>query len=196
MYDYLMSYVILNGMYKEDVFIPEVNQIVSEKFQQMDYKGDTLILHDKEIKPCLCCFKCWVQTPGICIIDDYGREVAKKMIQSDILVYLTPITYGGYSAELKKAVDRSLGLISPFFRVYENEIHHEMRYDKYPHLVVIGTLDKPNTEQEEIFATLVKRNVLNLFCEKYSTLVIYRGDDEDAIKMKIKSGLAEIGVER
>lgn len=190
-----MSYVILNGMYKDDSFIPRINQMVSDEFQRKNYVGDTVILHDEEIKPCLGCFKCWVQTPGICIIDDYGREVAKKMIQSDILVYLTPITYGGYSAELKKAIDRSLGLISPFFRVYENEIHHEMRYDEYPNLVVIGTLDKPNSDQEEIFTELVKRNVLNLFCPKYSSQVIYTDDDEATIKKKLKNSLMEVGEE-
>jgi multimeric flavodoxin WrbA len=190
-----MSYVILNGMYKDDSFIPRINQMVSDEFQRNNYVGDTVILHDEEIKPCLGCFKCWVQTPGICIIDDYGREVAKKMIQSDVLVYITPINYGGYSAELKKAIDRSLGLISPFFRVYENEIHHEMRYDEYPNLVVIGTLDKPNSDQEEIFTELVQRNVLNLFCPKYSSQVIYTDDDEATIKKKLKNSLMEVGEE-
>lgn len=189
-----MSYVILNGMYKDDSFIPRINQMVSEEFQRNNYVGDTVILHDEEIKPCLGCFKCWVQTPGICIIDDYGREVAKKMIQSDVLVYITPINYGGYSAELKKALDRSIGLLSPFFRVHEKEIHHETRYDKYPDLVVIGTLEKSNTEQEEIFTALVKRNVLNLFSEKYSYQVIYKDDDDDAIiTKKIESSLAIVG---
>lgn len=188
-----MSYVILNGMSPEDDFIQKVSLFISDEFQRTDYDGKTIILHDKEIKPCLGCFKCWVQTPGICIIDDYGRETAKKMIQSDILVYLTPITYGGYSAELKKAVDRSLGLISPFFRVHENEIHHEMRYDKYPNLLVIGTLDKPNPDQEEIFTTLVKRNVLNLFCPKYTSKIIYTDDDEATIKKKIEESIGEVG---
>lgn len=189
----LMNYVILNGMYEDDSFIPRVNQMVSEEFQRNKYTGDTVILHDKEIKPCLGCFKCWVQTPGICIIDDYGREVVKRMIQSDVLVYITPINYGGYSAELKKALDRSIGLLSPFFRIYKNEIHHETRYDKYPNLIVIGTLEKPNTEQEEIFTTLVKRNVLNLFSEKYSSQVIYKDDDDATITKKIERSLATVG---
>ena len=188
-----MSYVILNGMYENDSFIPRVNQMVSEEFQRNNYKGDSVILHDKDIKPCLGCFKCWVQTPGICIIDDYGREVAKKMIQSDILVYITPINYGGYSAELKKALDRSISLISPFFRVHEKEIHHETRYDKYPSLVVIGTLDKPNAEQEEIFTAIVKRNVLNFFSPKYSSQVIYKDDDDATITKKIEDSIAIVG---
>ena len=189
----LMSFVLLNGMYKEDSFIPKIETMISEMFTKRNIVGETIKLQEKDIKPCLGCFKCWVQTPGICVIDDYGRETAKKMIQSDILVYLTPITYGGYSAELKKAVDRSLSLISPFFRIHENEIHHEMRYDKYPNLIVIGTLDKPNPDQEEIFTALVKRNVLNLFCPKYSSKVIYKDDDEVTIKKKIEESLGEVG---
>ena len=191
-----MSYVILNGMYKDDPFIPEINKTIIDELQKNNFAGESIVLHEQDIKPCLGCFKCWVQTPGICIIDDYGREVAKKMIQSDFLVYITPINYGGYSAELKKALDRSIGLLSPFFRVHEKEIHHETRYDKYPNLVVIGTLEKPNAEQEEIFTTIVKRNVLNLFSPKYSSQVIYKNDDDDTITKKIKDSLAIVGDEK
>lgn len=190
-----MSYLILNGMFKDDSFIPKIEKIVSEEFQKQNINGETIILHEHDIKPCLGCFKCWVQTPGICIIDDYGREVAKKNIQSDNLVYITPITFGGYSAELKKAVDRSIGLISPYFRVYKDEIHHETRYDRYPNLFVFGVLENPNPEEEKIFSTLVKRNVLNNFAPKHSSQVIYYSDDESEIIRKIADGLSVLGDE-
>ena len=190
-----MSYLILNGMYEDDSFIPEINSIISEEFEKQNFTGEILTLHKEDIKPCLGCFKCWIQTPGICIIDDYGREVARKMIQTDNIIYITPITFGGYSPELKKAIDRSIGLLSPFFRVYKDEIHHETRYDKYPNLIVIGTLEETNTEQEEIFRKLVKRNVLNNYAPKYSSTIIYHFDDEQAIKKKIENGLSIIGDE-
>ena len=188
-----MSYLILDGMYRDDSFIPKIEKIVSEEFQKRKINGETIILHEQEIKPCLGCFKCWAQTPGICIIDDYGREVAKKSIHSDNLIYITPVTFGGYSAELKKALDRAICLISPFFRVYKDEIHHETRYDKYPNLFVLGILENPNHEQEEIFNTLVKRNVLNNFAPKHTSQIIYFSDDEHEIKKKVTNVLSILG---
>ena len=35
------------------------------------------------------------------------------------MVLLTPITFGGYSSEIKKAMDRSICLVLPFFRRVE-----------------------------------------------------------------------------
>lgn len=188
-----MNYLILNGMYEADSFIPKVEKIVSEEFNQKGIKGETIVMHEKNIKPCLGCFKCWIQTPGICIIDDYAREIARKMIQADNLIYISPVHFGGYSSELKKALDRSLGLLSPFFRVYKDEIHHETRYDKYPNLIVIGTLEEPNSKQEGIFSELVERNVLNNFAPKHSTQIIYHSDDESTVKKKIENGVRIVG---
>ena len=188
-----MSYLILNGMKKEDEFIPKLNDKLSIILQKIGLKGNILKLHEYKIKPCLGCFKCWIETPGICVINDFGREVAKKIIQSDYLIYITPITFGAYSAELKKAIDRTLPLLSPFFRVYHNEIHHEQRYDKYPDFAVIGTLDEPDSEQEEIFKELVYRNSLNNFADKYSSQVIYSSDDDETVEMKLEKSLRIFG---
>jgi multimeric flavodoxin WrbA len=111
------------------------------------------------------------------------------------MIYLSPVVYGGYSAELKKALDRSICLISPFFRVYHNEIHHEIRYENYPKLIVVGTLPNPDSEQEEIFTELVERNVLNNFAPKHVSKVIYLSDEDKIIKNKIEECFAIVGDE-
>ena len=190
-----MKYLILNGMYENDSFIPRIEKIVSEELHKRKIDGETIILNEYEIKPCLGCFKCWIQTPGICVINDYAREVSKKKIQSDVVVYISPITFGGFSSELKKALDREICLISPFFRVYKGEIHHETRYDKYPNLLVLGILQQPDSEQEEIFTTLVERNVLNNFAPKHSTQIINHSEQEEEIKKKIIEGINALGDE-
>ena len=192
---WFMNYVILNGMNENDSFLQETNRSIENELLKQGFQGESILLHEKDIKPCLGCFKCWVETPGICVIDDYGRETAKKMIQSDYMIYLTPICFGGYSAELKKSLDRALPLLSPFFRIYHEEIHHEQRYDKYPNMIVYGILDEPNKEQEEIFTELVKRNSLNNFAPKLASQIIYKSDDQKVIQDKIQVGLSILGDE-
>ncbi|MFW6281158.1 MAG: flavodoxin family protein, partial [Halanaerobium sp.] len=119
------------------------------------------LLKEKEIADCLGCFDCWVKTPGICIIDDYGRETAARLINSDLLVFLTPVVFGSYSYQLKKALDRMIPLISPYFKKVKGEIHHKKRYSKYPSILAVGLLEKVNEAQTEIFRELVKRNSIN-----------------------------------
>ena len=188
-----MDFVILNGMKENDSFLQEINSTIESELIKKGFQGESILLHEKNIKPCLGCFKCWVQTPGICVIDDFGREVAKKMIQTDNIVYLTSIHYGGYSSELKKVLDRSIGLLMPFFRVFHEEIHHETRYDKYPKMTVFGILDQPNEQQELIFTKLVQRNSLNNFAPEFTSQIIYTSDDELTIKGKIELGLNVLG---
>ena len=190
-----MEYVILNGMNENDSFLQEINNSIENKFLKKGFQGESILLHEKDIKPCLGCFKCWIETPGICVINDYGRETAKKMIQSDCMIYLCSIQYGGYSAELKKALDRALPLLSAFFRVFHEEIHHEQRYDKYPNMIVFGILDEPNEEQEKIFSELVKRNSLNNFAPKSACQIIYKSDEQQSILDKIQDGLSVLGDE-
>ena len=112
------------------------------------------------------------------MINDYGREATRKAIQSDLLMWLTPITFGGYSSELKKALDRTIPILLPYFEVHQGQIHHKMRYDKYPKLVVIGT-EPLNAEYEETFKALTERNTLNLRPPKHATGIFQKTKNLD-----------------
>ncbi len=142
-----------------------------------------LALREIEIAPCFGCFGCWVRTPGVCVIDDAGRDVARRMVQSDLLVYLTPLTFGGYSSELKKAVDRLIPNILPFFQSIDGEVHHVKRYERYPRLVAIGVAPSGpvDPEDEELFETLVHRNAINYRAPSAAACVIAASDD-DAVR--------------
>ncbi|MGF7060423.1 flavodoxin family protein [Brassicibacter mesophilus] len=106
-----MKALILNGSLKEDESLEAVNKIIKEILCEKDYEFESILLHEKKIGECIGCFGCWTKTPGICVIDDYGRILTEKVINSDIVVYLTPVIYGGYSSELKKALDRIIPLL-------------------------------------------------------------------------------------
>lgn len=98
------------------------------------------VRREQKIAYCLGCFECWTKTPGRCRIADDGQAIAQAIIHSDLVIYLTPITFGGYSSALKMAVDRTICLISPFFTKINGEVHHRKRYAHYPSLLGIGLL--------------------------------------------------------
>src|SRR6266498_2309731 len=156
-----MKALILNGSHSND---PQAINITNALLQHLP-DAETVILRDQKIGNCAGDFFCWVRNPGMCNINDDNRIIAEKIIHSDLLIYLTPVTFGGYAAELKRMVDHQIQNISPFFANIHGEIHHERRYKKYPDLLVIGWMDESNEHAETIFRHLVKRNAINMYAE-------------------------------
>ena len=169
-----MKATILNGALAVDELAAQVQDLLAAELTARDWHVQTWTLRDETIAYCLGCFECWSKTPGLCRIDDAGRAVAASVINSDITIFLTPITFGGYASPLKKAVDRLICLISPLFTRIDGEVHHRPRYDRYPILVGLGLLAKPDLEQEHIFATLLRRNAINLQAPDHASFVIHR----------------------
>jgi len=154
-----MHSVVLDGFRDEEG--SGILGMLESALTSAGYDTETIDLRRKTIAPCLGCFGCWIKTPGECVIDDDGRGVAREAVRSDLLVYVTPVTFGGFSSELKKAVDRFIPNISPFFARVRGETHHQRRYRRCPSLIGLGTLPQPNREAEAIFKTLVEHNALN-----------------------------------
>ena len=129
--------VILDGTGAGDNdLLPILNQL-SRAFNAADAKVVTFPLRDMKLAHCLGCFGCWVKTPGLCVEADAGRDIAKAIVRSDVTVLFTPVTFGGYSPELKKMVDRFIQLITPFFEMDHGEVHHPPRYAHLPRLMMV-----------------------------------------------------------
>ena len=54
-----------------------------------------MLLSEQEIGNCAGDFVCWIRSPGICNVDDDNRAIAEDTVASDLVVYLTPVTFGG-----------------------------------------------------------------------------------------------------
>jgi len=188
-----MKAVIFNGTREENPIINAVEFSLTKLLTDSGWEVEPIRLREKEIAGCLGCFGCWVKTPGICVIDDYGRESTRKAFQSDLLVWLTPITFGGYSSELKKALDRMIPTLLPYFDLYKGQIHHQMRYDKYPKLLVIGT-EPLKPEYEEVFLSLTERNALNMRPPKHATGIFRKNEDSREIPRFVGDLLRKVEV--
>jgi len=180
---------ILNGALPGDTFVNAVGAALQNTLQAEGWTVTPWTLCDEKLAYCLGCFECWTKTPGLCRIDDAGREIAASVIGSDLAIYLTPITFGGYSSELKKAVDRTICLISPFFTRIDGEVHHHARYTRYPDLLGVGVLPAPHPDQEQIFHTLIGRNAINLHAPEHNSVVLYRSQEPAAVATAVRSAL-------
>jgi multimeric flavodoxin WrbA len=172
-----MHATLLNGALPGDDFVDCAGTLLQETLRSRGWAVTSWTLRDDKSAYCLGCFECWTKTPGLCRIDDAGRDIAHSVIQSDLAIYLTAVTFGGYSSELKKAVDRIICLISPFFERIDGEVHHRARYDRYPALTGIGVLPGPHPAQEQLFHTLIGRNAINMHASSHGSAIVYRSQD-------------------
>jgi multimeric flavodoxin WrbA len=186
--------VILNGSEKGDQPLDTLNELMVHELTRRAWVVQTFMLHEMEIAHCRGCFGCWIQTPGCCVINDAGREVAKAFIQSDLVAFLTPVTFGGYSSELKKALDRVISILAPFFMKIQGEVHHKRRYENYPRLMAVGLLPQPDEESERIFKTLLSRNAINFHAPAYAGGVMLRSQNADEMRERIQTLFDELEV--
>ena len=156
-----MKTLILDGSHADDTKVINIINALQKHLPDAEF----ITLRDQKIGNCAGDFFCWVRSPGMCNTNDDNRVIAEKIMHSDLLVYLTPVTFGGYSSALKRMVDHQIQNISPFFANIHGEVHHQKRYKHYPNLLTIGWMDEPNPQAEAIFRHLVQRNAINMYAK-------------------------------
>jgi hypothetical protein len=184
-----MKAVLLDGSREAGSPLDPLRQTLVAELGGLGWQVEALTLRELTIRHCLGCFGCWVQTPGECLIDDDGRDVARAFIGSDLVIYLTPVTFGGYSSQLKRALDRCICLILPFFTRIDGEVHHRPRYERYPRLWGVGQLDRPDAESERVFARLVTRNAINLYAPAHASTVVHGRNGGGEVGARLRADL-------
>lgn len=111
--------------------------------------------------PCIGCFNCWIKTPGVCCqsrTDSF--TYLRELLASTYVVYITKITFGGFSSGIKAHQERTLPFSHPFFEKRAGEMHHKARYSSTPRNLTIG-YDAFSPESEDTFIQLTSRNMVN-----------------------------------
>jgi multimeric flavodoxin WrbA len=188
-----MNAVILNGTDYGDLFLPNVAGIVETVLRGNGHAVQSFALKDMQIAYCQGCFGCWVKSPGLCVIDDSGRDIASAVVNCDVTIWLSPIRFGCFNSTLKKAIDRLVCLISPFFMKQNGLLRKKPRYASYPILVCLGSLPEPDKECEEIFALLVERNALSLHAPAHMHAILYESLSEEDLCAEITRVLQQAG---
>jgi len=187
-----MKAVILIGSKADDSESAKIHELMLEELKKLNWDATSIVLEDKNIAYCTGCFGCWVQTPGECVIKDYEEIIVREMVHTDLIIYITPIVFGGYSSILKKALDRQISRVLPYFTKIDGEVHHKKRYEKEQSLLGVGILDKPDVEKEEVFKTLIVRNFINMWSPYQQAMIFTRGQDSLEFVNNFNKALSEV----
>lgn len=169
-----MNVLLLNGATGPDPFLDEVTARVRHDFEARGASVDTVLLRIEQVSWCQGCFECWTHTPGVCKINDIGRDLAREFVLADTVVLLTPSRFGGYSHECKKLLDRTIGMLLPFFRRVDGETHHPPRYARRPAFGVFAVLDHEDFDASCTLRVLVERNAMNFVSPQHHLEIVQR----------------------
>lgn len=128
-----MKTLILDGSPYNDA--QEYDKYIKSLTDRLIEQGhDTFLLQIKNMDLSFCsgCWSCWWKTPGECAFQDDGSILCREYINSDFVLYASPLIMGFHSALLKKVQDRLIPLLHPYLAFKNREHLHRKRYDKYP----------------------------------------------------------------
>lgn len=123
-------------------------------------------LSTRKIAPCTGCFRCWVKTPGKCVIRDDAIQIYPLIAQSDTLLYISKIEYGSYDVPMKTMLERAIPIQQAFIRMYHGETHHLQR-DVIPKHAVILAYGDDTPDGQSLFKKLVVRNAYNMNFDRW-----------------------------
>ncbi|PWI49289.1 flavodoxin [Candidatus Heimdallarchaeota archaeon B3_Heim] len=191
-----MGVLILNGDHKGHNKLTAIQEILEDELKEAGWDTETFILNEYNIKGCTGCFKCWDTTPGICtgIKGDDANKIVEKVIQNELLVFLTPLTFGGYSSELKAIIERMLGLLQPGQLIVDGESHHLKRYERYPSVLAFAVTDNLDKEEEVLFKKLLERHSRNFYPPMHKTEVFQTKENEETIRDRVNKCIQKINV--
>jgi len=119
------------------------------------------------IQSCISCFGCWIKTPGMCVVKDESNVFSKIIPEHDVFIIISKCIYGGLSPDVKVVLERSIGVLSPFFGIVNGEMHHLPRYKKMPILAYHFYGSDITEYEKETARKLTAANALNFYAPKH-----------------------------
>ena len=168
--------------------LTELKQVLRDFFVSRGFAVVEKMIERDELAFCRGCFDCWVKTPGECIMRDCIVEINRTCMTSDVVVYLCPVVFGQFSANMKYAIDRWLPNMLPYFMVRKDgSTIHSSRYADYPAQIFLGYGENLSETEMQLFSDINKKH-------RSSVTVLFDRGNTDLLCSEIgKSSLHRIG---
>ena len=88
---------------------------VEAELESLGHGVERIYLNDKAIGCCLGCAKCRETPDAIgCVQKDDAVAVLERMLASDAVLFASPVYFWGFSAQIKRLIDRSYALVTRY----------------------------------------------------------------------------------
>ena len=168
-----MATVVLSAASAERPALQEVSGVLAGELRRVgETDVRTFELATTPLAYCQGEFDCWVKTPGVCRAHDAEAAIVRAIHDADRVVMLDAVTFGGHSYTMKRAQDRLICLISPFFEKRASLTHHEARYARMASLFKLGWMPHLDPDTARTWAELADANALNMLAPHVGAVVV------------------------
>lgn len=126
--------------------------------------------------PCQGCFQCWTKNAGYCVYADSLQHSGAAIGNSEKIIVVSQLCYGGYSAPIKRFFDRGISESLPFLTYRNGKTYHMSRYKTRRELVVYFYGGCSGFEQETA-GEYVERFAVNLDMDSHQVIFLTRAED-------------------
>ena len=183
----MKAYLLSDGEFQTD----RAKQLLALVTAELEHRGAEVSKHAierDELQFCRGCFDCWTKTPGECAMKDGIAEINRACMTSDVVVYLCPIVFGQFSANMKSAIDRWLPNMLPFFETRKDgSTMHPPRYESYAKQIMIGYAESLSEDDAQLFVDITQKHRNNV------TMLIDRGNDAELADVLRTISLERVG---
>jgi hypothetical protein len=156
--------------------LPSLRTLEAVVRAELEHNGETAIqtfeLASIPLAYCQGEFDCWLKTPGVCRAHDAEQDIVRAIHDADRLVLIDEVTYGGHSYTVKRAQDRMICLLSPFFEKRASLTHHGSRYDRAPNLYALGWMPRKDAAEAQTWCELADGNAINMLAPTVGAVVV------------------------
>ncbi len=142
--------VILADVKKENM-----GKALYEYYKAKNEEVEFVSVSDLDIKPCYACGGCTYKTYGKCVFRDDMDNIVPLLMEGDVIIYTSPLLWGGFSYSIKKVIDKMALTGSRFYKVKNGEIV-KGSISNMKKLVGIGVSDRVSEKERKTFENLLK----------------------------------------
>jgi multimeric flavodoxin WrbA len=138
----------------------DIGRKLQEGFLTKHLESNFISLENVEVKPCYSCGGCTYKTYGECVFRDDDDWILRKIIKSDTLILVTPVTFGSYSFKVKRVFDK-FGLIGDrHYQVINRELVKGGIQGELKNIFAVGVKDNCKLDEKAAFEALVRENLI------------------------------------
>lgn len=161
-----------------DGSVSDCGKAIQKSLENKGANSVHLPLDKAVLKPCLGCGGCETKTYKRCVFRDDGDRILPYIAQSDTLVIITPVVFGGYSYQTKLVVDKLALLGDHHYFMNKGELVKGKESDT--RYFAIGISDGCGEKEARAFEYLVNEN-LNITGWRGKAILLKSDCDANAI---------------
>lgn len=152
-----------------------IHDLKENPFQDLENEFEII---DTRMKAVFCqgCFQCWTKNAGYCIYADSLQHSGAAIGNSERIVVVSQLCYGGYSVPIKRFFDRGISESLPFLTYRARKTYHMSRYKTRRTLTVYfyGSCDDLELDTAREY---VKRQAVNLDMDSHEVIFTKCAED-------------------